>query len=34
MTESETLACDALMRGVAAVTAVAWIAMSIWPFLH
>lgn len=34
MTESETLACETLMRSVAAVTAVVWIAMSAWPFLH
>lgn len=34
MTESESLACDALMRSVEAVAAVAWIAMSVWPFFH
>lgn len=34
MTESESLACEALMRSVAAVTAIAWIAMSAWPFFH
>lgn len=34
MTESDTLACEALMRGFAAVTAIAWLAMTAWPFLH
>lgn len=34
MTESDTLACEALMRSVAAVAAVALIALTAWPFLH
>jgi hypothetical protein len=34
MTESDTLACEALMRVVTAVTAAAWIAMAAWPFFH
>lgn len=34
MTESETLACEALMSGFTVVTAAAWIGMFLWTFIH